>query len=69
MRAGAAWREGRHGGEGALGVLGRGEVVARVGDDEFEAQLSGRGGGQGGAPPQLAHLTEERREIGLRPLA
>jgi len=61
--------EGRRGGEGTLGVLGRGEVVAVVGDDELEAELVGRGGGQRGAPPQLAHLTAERREIGLRPLA
>ena len=43
--------EGRRRGEEALGVLGRGEVVAVVGDDELEAQLIGRGGGQGGAPP------------------
>jgi len=57
--------EGRRGGEGALGVLGRGGVVAVVGDDEVDAEPVGRGGGQGGAPPQLAHLTAERREIGL----
>ena len=43
--------EGRRGGEGALGVLGLGEVVAVVGDDELEAELVGRGGGRGGAPP------------------
>jgi len=61
--------EGRRGREGALGVLGLGEVVAVVGDDELEAELAGCGGGQGGAPPQLADLTAERREIGLRPLA
>ena len=63
--------ESRRGGEEALGVLGLGDVVAVVGDDELEAQLAGCGGGQGGAPPQLAHLTAERREseIGLRPLA
>jgi len=53
----------------ALGVLGFGEVVAEVGDDELEAELVGRRSGQGGAPPQPAHLTAERREIGLRPLA
>ena len=47
----AARQRGRRGGERALGVLGRGEVVAVVGDDELEAQLIGRGGGQGGAPP------------------
>ena len=41
--------EGRRDGEGALGVLGLGEVVARVGDDELEAKLVGRGGGQRGA--------------------
>src|SRR5665647_2765306 len=61
--------EGRRGGEGTLGVLGLGELVAVVGDDEHEAELSGRGGGQRGAPPQLAHLAAEGREIGLRPLA
>ena len=60
--------EGGRGGEGALGVLGRGEVVAVVGDEELEAELVCRGG-QGGAPPHLTHLTTERREIGLRPLA
>src|SRR5665647_3161681 len=53
--------EGRRGGEEAPGVLGLGEVVAVVGDDELEAELSGRGGGQRGAPPQLAHLAAERR--------
>jgi hypothetical protein len=40
-----------------------------VGDDELEAELAGRGGGQRGAPPQLTHLAAERGEIGLRPLA
>jgi hypothetical protein len=64
---GAAER--RRGGEEALGALGLVELVAVVGDDELEAELSSRGGGQRGAPPQLARLTAERREIGLRPLA
>ena len=49
--------EGRRGGEEAPGVLGLGEVVAVVGDDELEAELTCRGGGQRGAPPQLAHLS------------
>ena len=44
-------------------------IVALVGDEELKAELVGRGGGQGRAPPQLAHLTAERGEIGLRPLA
>ena len=38
-RHGGRRRTGRRGGEGALGALGRGEVVARAGDDELEAQL------------------------------
>jgi len=67
VAGGAAERRG--GGEEALGVLGLGELVAVVGDDELETELTGRGGGQRGAPPQLAHLAAERREIGLRPLA
>ena len=33
--------EGRRRGEGALGVLGRGELVAVVGDEELEAELVG----------------------------
>src|SRR5450759_1586374 len=45
------------------------ELVAVVGDDELEAELTCRGGGQRRAPPQLAHLAAEGREIGLRPLA
>src|SRR5450830_665236 len=67
VAGGAAKR--RRGGEETLGVLGRGELVAVVGDDELEAELAGCGGGQRRAPPQLAHLTTEGREIGLRPLA
>ena len=57
VAGGAAERRG--GGEEALGVLGRGELVAVVGDGELEAELIGRGGGQRGAPPQLAHLTTQ----------
>jgi len=49
--------EGSRGGEGTLGVLGFGKVIAVVGDEELEAELIGRGGGQRSAPPQLAHLT------------
>jgi len=61
--------EGADSGERRLGLLGLGEVDAVVGDDELNAEPVGCGGGQGGAPPQPAHLTAKRREIGLRPLA
>ena len=44
-----------------------GKQPRQPGLDAGEAMVGG--GGQGGAPPQLAHLTAERREIGLRPLA
>ena len=49
VAGGAAER--RRGGEEALGVLGLGELVAVVRDDELEAQLIGRGGGQRGDSP------------------
>ena len=61
--------EGADSGERLLGLLGLGEVVAVVGDDELDAEPVGCGGGQGGAPPQPAYLTAERREIGLCPFA
>src|SRR5450830_1437914 len=54
VAGGAAERRG--GGEEALGVLDLGELVAVVGDDELETQLTGRGGGQRGAPSQFAYL-------------
>src|SRR5450830_768157 len=54
VAGGAAERRG--GGEAALGVLGLIEPVAVVGDDELDAELVGRGGGQRGAPSQFAYL-------------
>ena len=59
VTGGAAER--RRGGEDALGVLGLGELVAVVGDDELEAQLIGRGGGQRGDSPGRAISRSQAR--------